>query len=571
MLEGKFQRSATIYQRVPMKRNSNFILPMFITIIIAVYLSPGGRRTFLTGIRGETGLDQVKSEKLARNMERINRLHNQLNTMLDQYGSSLLHKVEKEDEDYLLAYKAEMLKIQKKLDIVRDNTETMRMSLQAGDYIAALERSLAWFKEEAGRLSQGIDDQQRDIAFWKEKIEILENDIKELNEDLKATTEEFKALEIASGQSEDLAGLRPQTVEKMRKGKAEVTKPKTAAYNVRNRSEIPKICHIMDYMLRNGEDKGKITEEIVKYHSSQIEKNEKMLESLEQKIKLVATQNIKPMASRQIRHTQLLEVFLDGVERVKSQISRRVTQYGKGFFKPQNRRRAFSAVNNKKSRTISEKEAAQIKLSNFTATDKKAVFVQFMNSPDVYEKIRQIIDAELGKEMEKHEVKLAEPAQGIFDDKNENNNKANFEGITYTDMMAYGLKEAEEKDAIPRNKRFQASHLYAIPQAPEGFRPEAFKKRKIVSQSFYGGKSRPGTVGTRIKGLNRPSNPNNASFSVGFKKLHQPFLSIPYSKSVLFTCYYTIHNLLSCNNETLKYPQSIFIRYFKFMNPIRLP
>ena len=491
-------------------------------------MSPAGRRTFLTGIKGELGCDQIKSEKLARNLDKISRFHNQLNLALDQYTSSLVRKVDKEDEDYLLAYRAEMLKIQKKLDTVRDNSDKMKSALQSEDYIRTLERSLAWFKEEAQRLSQSTEDQRKDIAFWKERIKIYEGDIKDLNKELRDVNGQIKSLEAATGDTaEDLLAFRPQTVSKPVNLHGGRTNAVTSAAPIKKRSKtMPKICHVIQYMLINNERKDRIIEETMRYHNTQICKNDEMVRTLEQSIQNVATQEMNPEINRKIRHTPFLEAFLDSVEKVRSQISRRVSRYNK---EPAKKSRAISAIAHGKKKMFAAaaeevENQVQVKLGNFTATDKKAVFIQFMNSPEVYEKIKQIIGTEMEKEISKNSVQL-NTAQCIFAEKGAGNVSvgAKSNNITYTSNMAAGASELIESEE--KSNKFQASHLYSAPRIPTGFAAETKRKRKkLASRSFHGVKHRPGTViPTAANVMMNNSNNNcetgskNVSFYLGVK------------------------------------------------------
>jgi len=446
--------------------------------------------------------------------------------MLEQYGNSVIRKVDKEDEDYLLAYKAEMLKVQNKLDIVRNKTNYMKTSLNAEDYIAALEHSLAWFKEEARRLAEGCEEQKHDIEFWNEKISLFEYDIKDLNSELKKITDEVKTLEIASGQADLISEMRPQTANKFFqpsfKKSDDSLKPQTAT--AKERLNYPKICHVVDYMLRNNEEKGRITEEVCRYHKAQAYKNNDIIKNVEQKIVQISSATANTDFSKHMKKTALLEIFLNSVDRVKSQITRRVTHYKDGFFKPAGKRRAFSAVGQtKKQRLLTsnlETENLQVKLSNFTATDKKAVFIQFMNSPEVYEKIRQIINIEIGKEAEKQEVKTDQSEGGIFEQKGSSSNQ-DPKFSTYTELLPQNnLRSSLDTSTNEQPHKFTASHLYSVPHPPDGFKkdshPKNMKRKKINSHSFYGNtKNRPSTVGTALRGLNYPSsNPNNASFTI---------------------------------------------------------
>eukprot|EP00826_Nyctotherus_ovalis_P066644 TRINITY_DN9877_c0_g1_i1.p1 TRINITY_DN9877_c0_g1~~TRINITY_DN9877_c0_g1_i1.p1 ORF type:complete len:501 (+),score=113.27 TRINITY_DN9877_c0_g1_i1:40-1542(+) len=443
------------------------------------------------------------------NWAKINKLHTQLDTLLDFYGPSLLRKIEREDEDYLLAYNAEMLKVQKTLDSIQLGSEKMKNSLLSENCILVLEHSLTWFKDEAGRLAESIDEQNRDIALWKERIDLYNSEILTASEELKHVTAEVKALEIGTGAVESYEAIRPRTVG-TRGLKAEAQRTPQTAVALKG---MPRICYVIKYMLMKNEERGKILEETVRYHNDQIAKNQDVVIKLEQKLQQALNQSMNPSLGRQIRRTKLLEIFLASIERAKLQICNRAFKNSRGFsrFGDTCKKRAFSAVNRVKNlRTAPGREPLQVRMSSFTATDKKAVFVQFLNSPEVYERIRSIVNSELSIAAEK--TKLHESPPAILSGADERNQ------MTYAESTPYGSGTLTGK----KQSRFHASHLYAIPQVPEGFRTEyKHRTRKSGLQSSHAKRRpRPDTTGGKVVRPSFIENVNNGSLSAG---VDQPY------------------------------------------------
>jgi len=452
--------------------------------------------SFITAIKENI---QGKSLRHKFNWAKINKLHSQLDILLDLYGPSLLRRVEREDEHFLLAYNAEMLKVQKTLDNIQLGSEKMKKALLSENCILVLEHSLTWFKDEAERLAESIDDQNRDIEIWKERINLYNNEIQTANEKLKRVTKESKDLEIGIGVVEPYESIRPRTVGvRGLKIEAKQNRSPQTALALRGR---PKICYIIKYMLMKNEEHGKIVEEVINYHNDQVLRNTEMIAKIEQKMQQVLNQNINPSLNRQIKRTQLLEIFLSSIERTKLQICNRAFKNSRGFsrFGDTCKKRAFSAVNRVKNlRTAPGREPPQIKLCSFTSTDKKSVFIQFLSSPEVYEKIRSIINTELNNATEKNKFWSPEPDK---------------EGMTEPTPYESGAVTTKKQS------KFHASHLYAIPQVPDGFRTEYKNKvKKNVLQSSYSKKRpRPDTTGGRIIRPNFAENANNGSLSVGIE------------------------------------------------------
>jgi len=415
---------------------------------------------------------------------KIATLHDELNKLINKYKQTLLNRVERENNNYLLAYKAEMMKVNKNLQVIQNESEKMKKSLLTEDCIKMLEKSLQWFKDEAGQLSSTIEEQDKDISLWREKVNGFNSDIIKLDEELRKLVEELRGLDAISGESllNNNEVVRPRTVEeKVLKSQLSRTRRIKASQS----QNVPKICYIVQYMLLHKEDKAKIIDEVTKYHHQLLSKNKEVTEKLQRKMQSTLFQNINSATSKQLKQTTLLKMFLNSVEDVKAQIYvRRVNN------KAQVRRVVLAAGNHKLI-----KEPTQIKLKSFTATDKRAVFIKFLSNPEVYEKIRSIVNIELNNQIEKSK----EQSQGVFD-KVKDNVKEGFSITCANDMM--------------EKKKFHASHLSSVPQIPDDLRSTKHKWHRSSTRSSHFRRSRPGTSALRVQRSSQYAKPRNNSVSI---------------------------------------------------------
>ncbi len=442
--------------------------------------------TFMTGLRGDAALERIRSEKLARNIGKIGRIQSRLNGLIDQYGANLLKKVAKEDDDYMLAYSSEMLTVEQKLAGVKASNDSLRSTIQSEGYIVSLEKLLAWFKEEAARLSQNTTGQSTELTALKQRIGKLNKEIGQMEEtlrDLGRTVHELEAENIAE---DDATVSRPLT-RAHDKNKLTVdipgSKPRTAT-QLNPRASRSKIGQMVGYMLKNKEERTDIASDVAKCYNEQVQRNDALFHSLEQKIEAETTLQAPIELPK---HSWLLELFLSAVDIVRKRIAKRAESSKNAVLKTSPiRQRAHSTAGSGRKVPISA-ILGEVGLGHFTATDRRAVFSLFMGEAEVYEKVRAVVDRELAREKELADTK----AKGSIFGKAENSGLAQ---MFKTDGTGFrGLKRGEERD-LPRG-RFQASHLYSASRIPAGFRAQG-RRRKMLSESAYGtSKKRPGTGG----------------------------------------------------------------------------
>ena len=107
------------------------------------------KNTFMTGINAEGG---GKVPLDAESMKRVYALHGKLTGVVDTLSSKVSGVLQKQEKEFLQAYRAHMYNVQKELQQLRARLDDAEMSLKKNDKIRKLEEARDWFREEALRL-----------------------------------------------------------------------------------------------------------------------------------------------------------------------------------------------------------------------------------------------------------------------------------------------------------------------------------------------------------------------------------------------------------------------------------
>jgi TPP-dependent indolepyruvate ferredoxin oxidoreductase alpha subunit len=107
------------------------------------------------------------------------------------------------EKDFLSAYKAHMSRVREELITLRDKAEKADQKNKSDQKLNTLENQLEWFREEAVRLGDVCNNQQKEIEKWRAKAEALEEDRKFLEQQIKAAKRQNKLLKTALGRTDD--------------------------------------------------------------------------------------------------------------------------------------------------------------------------------------------------------------------------------------------------------------------------------------------------------------------------------------------------------------------------------
>lgn len=115
-----------------------------------------------------------------------------------------------------------MSRVREELISLREKAERADQKNKNDHKLNTLEQQLEWFREEAVRLGDVCNNQQKDIEKWRAKAEALEEDRKFLEQQIKAAKRQNKLLKTALGRTEKSEELGVKSSEDVKKEVASV-------------------------------------------------------------------------------------------------------------------------------------------------------------------------------------------------------------------------------------------------------------------------------------------------------------------------------------------------------------
>lgn len=96
-------------------------------------------------------------------------IHGKIHTVLDNFDEHLDNILERNEKDFLTAYRGHMLKVQKELEYFKAKTSEQEFRLKMDDHVQTIEKSLEWFRAEALNLGKQMNQFKADAQKWKSK------------------------------------------------------------------------------------------------------------------------------------------------------------------------------------------------------------------------------------------------------------------------------------------------------------------------------------------------------------------------------------------------------------------
>ncbi|CAJ1346556.1 unnamed protein product [Effrenium voratum] len=162
-------------------------------------------RTFFTGIDAEAGKKKGSKDKNRfRNLEATD-AGNKIMTHfqdLTHLANSLDLRMEallkEHEQDFFLAYKTHMYKVQKDIKLLRMKAEQEEAKTREDTKIKALEGELDRFMTQALRLDELCKGYKKEVDKWKAKAEALDEDRRFLEDQIKGAKRQNKILRAAA-------------------------------------------------------------------------------------------------------------------------------------------------------------------------------------------------------------------------------------------------------------------------------------------------------------------------------------------------------------------------------------
>eukprot|EP01029_Cantina_marsupialis_P000053 TRINITY_DN1004_c0_g1_i1.p1 TRINITY_DN1004_c0_g1~~TRINITY_DN1004_c0_g1_i1.p1 ORF type:complete len:282 (-),score=75.98 TRINITY_DN1004_c0_g1_i1:445-1290(-) len=146
-------------------------------------------KTFLTSLK-----DNGQHERQNSGLQRVKGLHSQLRDVVGSLNSKVASVLQKQEQDFLAAYRAHMYNVQKELQTLRAKVDEAELEMKKNDKIRKLESERDWYRKEALRLDGFTTTIQKELQFMKEKLESIEDDRSWLEKQLKTSKKQNKLL-----------------------------------------------------------------------------------------------------------------------------------------------------------------------------------------------------------------------------------------------------------------------------------------------------------------------------------------------------------------------------------------
>lgn len=89
--------------------------------------------------------------------------------MLDNFDEHLDNILERNEKDFLTAYRGHMLKVQKELEYFKAKTSEQEFRMKMDEHVQKIEKSLEWFRSEALNLGTQMNEFKAEAQKWKSK------------------------------------------------------------------------------------------------------------------------------------------------------------------------------------------------------------------------------------------------------------------------------------------------------------------------------------------------------------------------------------------------------------------
>ena len=150
----------------------------------------GSSGTFLTGMDLKGKLEIADPP----GMENVHKQYGDLNGMVGVLSEKVSGVLQKQERDFLAAYRAHNYNVQKELQDLRNKVQEAENSLQKNDKVHKLEEERSWYRKEALRLDAFTTSMKADLKAMREKLEAIEDDRNWLERQLKASKKQNKLL-----------------------------------------------------------------------------------------------------------------------------------------------------------------------------------------------------------------------------------------------------------------------------------------------------------------------------------------------------------------------------------------
>ena len=118
-----------------------------------------------------------------------------LQASISELGGKVSGVLQKQETEFLVAYRAHMRNVQKDFETLRHDIDEKEKAIENNVFVKHIEKERDWYKREALHLDQVLLKLKKKEAVLTEKVDELEQDRTWLSNQLKAVMKEKNTLE----------------------------------------------------------------------------------------------------------------------------------------------------------------------------------------------------------------------------------------------------------------------------------------------------------------------------------------------------------------------------------------
>ena len=118
-----------------------------------------------------------------------------LQASISELGSKVSGVLQKQETEFLMAYKAHMRNVQKDFETLKEEIDEREKAIESNVLVKQIEKERDWYKREALHLDQILMKLKKRETMLSSKVEELEQDRKWLSNQLKTVMKQKKNLE----------------------------------------------------------------------------------------------------------------------------------------------------------------------------------------------------------------------------------------------------------------------------------------------------------------------------------------------------------------------------------------
>jgi len=288
----------------------------------------------MTGIRHSNSLNRPGTvievrkpinvpEFLSGSYSKISGLYDELQRIVMSLESKIDEVIEREEKEFLSAYKTHLVKVQNELNLYKAKLDEREYKLKHDHLLVSLRQSLDFFKKETVRLAECVSAQKNQLEKERMSKESLQKENLFLEKQLKKSKQENKLLQRSIKRTEQELNSRTQSEERSKSISGTLGRSLF-------RQQDTQFTEFLKCLKLIKANKEHVIEYCEKYFQELILRHEEALASLKQQLesekrvshKLRIAQT-EPLISR----TELEQLFYDCAEEVKRNTINRKAKY----------------------------------------------------------------------------------------------------------------------------------------------------------------------------------------------------------------------------------------------------